>query len=38
MMSGLDGDVERGGGFVEHDHVRLEDQRPGDGHALALAT
>ena len=32
----LDGDVQRGGGFVQHQNGRLQDQRPGDGYALAL--
>ena len=29
--------VERAGRLVEHDHLRLQDHRPGDGDALALA-
>ena len=34
---GLHGDVQRGRGFIEDDELRLESERPGDGHALALA-
>ena len=34
---GLHGDIQRGRGFVEDDELRLEGERPGDGHALALA-
>ena len=33
----LDGDVERAGGFVEHQHLGLHDERTGNGQALALA-
>ena len=34
---GLDGDIERGDGLVEHDDVGLERERAGDPDALALA-
>ena len=34
---GLDRDVERGDGLVADDEVGLEDERPGDADALALA-
>ena len=34
----LDRHVERGHRLVAHDEVRLEDERPGDADALALAT
>jgi hypothetical protein len=33
----LDGDVERAGGLVEHQQLRLDDQRAGNGQPLALA-
>jgi hypothetical protein len=35
---GLDRDVESGDGFVEHDEVGVDRQRPGDVDALALPT
>ena len=34
---GLDRDVERGGRLVEEENLRFQDQRAGDGDALALA-
>ena len=34
----LDRHVERGHGLVADDEVRLQDERPGDADALALAT
>ena len=33
----LDGHVECGGDLVAHEQLRLRDERPGDGHTLALA-
>ena len=33
----LDGDIERGRGFVEHEHLRLQDEGAGERNALALA-
>jgi hypothetical protein len=33
----LDGDIKRGGGLIEEQDKRIEDQRAGDRNALALA-
>ncbi len=32
----LNADIESGCGFVQHDHIRLEDQRTGNCHTLTL--
>src|SRR5215467_3389469 len=38
VVDGLLGDrIEGGGGFVEHEHRRIRDERPGDLYSLTLA-
>ncbi len=33
----LDGNIQRAGGFIQHDDVRIRRERPGNGDALTLA-
>ena len=34
----LDGNIQRAGGFIQHDDVRIRRERPGNSDALALST